>query len=377
MSNGHRLKVCVAFAVKHSSGLVVHPDDTSQAAIFLARMLQRLHMVSDVWLCPAVEAADPLFIAQAGMACINAHTAVEECDLFIDFGGQGFSSAQIDQIHSRGGRVVFFCSENAMLAFMHEIAHGLAVPIPRGTRQYDAAWVYPHLMQMNRSLLTAMVSENITSFPLLWDPWFIQYTSNHLRRNLFWRPPTSVGQSIASFAPNLAVDRTFHFPLLVAERAFEQAPDKIRRMLLFNTLHLRELEHINEMILALNIGKQTGGVSLEGRIHHLDLLGREVDVAVSHQWSQEFSYENVEILWLGYPLVHNSKIMQEVGYYYPEFRPTEGGDALVIALTDHAHHWHRQSEARRELFWQLSIDNPQNQARCQELILRAFEGGGE
>ncbi|WP_155640665.1 DUF2827 family protein, partial [Burkholderia pseudomultivorans] len=62
----------------------------------------------------------------------------------------------------------------------------------------------------------------------------------------------------------------------------------------------------------------------------------------------------------GYPLVHNSTLLGDAGYYYPDFDSQAGGRALLDAWL---HHDERADDYRTKtdrLLKSVSIDNPAN-----------------
>ncbi|MFV0644859.1 MAG: DUF2827 family protein, partial [Sphingomonadaceae bacterium] len=108
--------------------------------------------------------------------------------------------------------------------------------------------------------------------------------------------------------------------------------------------------------------------------HPLPLvLGEHVDAVVTHQWENALNYLYWDVLYSGRPLVHNVSDLRDVGYYYPDFRPADGGRVLVDALQ---HHENRRSLARPrelEVLWEYSVDNPAVQLAYSQLILEAME----
>jgi hypothetical protein len=65
------------------------------------------------------------------------------------------------------------------------------------------------------------------------------------------------------------------------------------------------------------------------------VMGRGANLVVSHQitWSQNYLY--LDALHGGYPLVHNSPLFRDFGYYYEGSDVEAGAAALSRAATDH------------------------------------------
>ncbi len=163
--------------------------------------------------------------------------------------------------------------------------------------------------------------------------------------------------------------KSFHIPLLVAEAAHREKPDQIRRMMLFCTEHLKGRTHFESYIARTSLGK-ANKVTAEGRHGIVAMLGREVDCVITHQWENDLNYMYWDVLSLGYPLVHNSSRIKEAGYYYHDFDPQSGGEALLDAL---ANHNGLKRECDLEAVWAHHIGNPANQSQYHNLLLKVMD----
>eukprot|EP00043_Microstomoeca_roanoka_P009596 m.91339 g.91339 ORF g.91339 m.91339 type:complete len:185 (-) comp14631_c1_seq2:139-693(-) len=76
-------------------------------------------------------------------------------------------------------------------------------------------------------------------------------------------------------------------------------------------------------------------MSFEARYRSMFFMSKYADVLVSHQWDAPISYLHLEALFGGYPLVHNSPLLQDCGYYYPDHDGEEGARQLSLALMTH------------------------------------------
>ena len=56
---------------------------------------------------------------------------------------------------------------------------------------------------------------------------------------------------------------------------------------------------------------------------------------ISHHWENGQNYLYYEALYGGYPLIHNSRFIQECGYFYPDFDNEAGADILKHAMQQH------------------------------------------
>jgi hypothetical protein len=64
-------------------------------------------------------------------------------------------------------------------------------------------------------------------------------------------------------------------------------------------------------------------------------MSKIADIAVSHQWGNPLNYLYFDLAWLGYPIIHNAHLCNDVGYYYPDFNYVDGSEILNFAINNH------------------------------------------
>ena len=102
----------------------------------------------------------------------------------------------------------------------------------------------------------------------------------------------------------------------------------------------------------------------------VSMLGKEVDMVLHHQWENDLNYMYWDTLYLGYPLIHNSKRIQEAGYYFKDFDPADGGEAILAAMDMHD----GPTEADKQAVWYHHIGNPANQEKYRDLLKKVLDG---
>lgn len=76
-------------------------------------------------------------------------------------------------------------------------------------------------------------------------------------------------------------------------------------------------------------------MTLEPRFVGIDMVANHCDAVVTHQWENGLNYLYYEVLYGGYPLIHNSPFLKEYGYYYEDFNAGSGGELLLTARREH------------------------------------------
>jgi hypothetical protein len=214
--------------------------------------------------------------------------------------------------------------------------------------------------------VTKMLGGPVEEAPHIWAPTAIEHAKASMGIDPQFKRPKQ--WSLATFDPNINVVKSFHYPLLVAEAAHRKAPDKIRRMMLFCTEHLKGRPHFESYVAATSLGK-ANKVTAESRHGIVAMLGREVDCVITHQWENDLNYLYWDVLSLGYPLIHNSSRIRHAGYYYPDFDPASGGKALLDALAHHKGMRDKDLEA----IWKHHIGNEDNQTKYRDLLVKVMD----
>ena len=64
------------------------------------------------------------------------------------------------------------------------------------------------------------------------------------------------------------------------------------------------------------------------------LLAGDHHMIASHQWGNPLNYAYLDIVYFGFPLVHNAHLCQDIGYYYKDFEVKDGGELIVKAAEE-------------------------------------------
>lgn len=363
-------KVRVGITAAHANDVpsILWSNGVHQNITYLAMLMQ---MLPDVEVSLVAYPFGELPVHPLG-ACfkiptINAQEDALKLDVIIELGirlERDFTAPYRD----RGGKLVSYMAGNAtVMNFESVFLDGAAaargsVASPDG---FDSVWITPQHMHMNAGVMEVMAGPAVEA-PHIWAPTAIEHAVQSMGISPAFKDRPEQW-SLATFDPNINVVKSFHIPLLVAEAAHRKEPDRIKRMMLFCTEHLKGRPHFESYISCLTLGK-ANKVTAEGRHGIAAMLGREVDAVITHQWENDLNYLYWDVLWLGYPLIHNSSRIKQAGYYYPDFNPSAGGEALLDALANHQ----GQREQDLETVWNYHIGNPANQTKYHDLVMEVL-----
>ncbi len=344
----------------------------TQNLVFLALLLQRIRTVAEVFVVPIPDDARTHQPSETfGFKQMGLGAAVEQLDIIIEV-GMRIPGEAVEAFQKRGGKIVSYVAGNSFVMNLEAIASGLqdrAEILPTFT--FDAVWITRQHWHTNHSYAKYTKSRNTYCISQIWDPIILRHGISRIKHNFYYKRRLNKGCSVGIFEPNVNVVKTFHFPVLVCEALFRREHDAVSHVYAANTVHLKENSHFSEFFGSLDLLKENR-VTAETRHPVYELLGQFVDTVVVHHWENGLNYLYYDALYGGYPLIHNSEFLKEVGYYYEPFDVQSGADALMRAWHTHDENFREYQDNSRELLWSVNPDNPRLQQEHSDLLESLF-----
>lgn len=304
-----------------------------------------------------------------GIEMIPLARGLEEVDVVIEIGLK-ISAEEVARVRNRGGKAVAYKVGNDYVMDVESIVfQNRKGPIFNGS-QFDEVWSIPQHMRTCASYWEVASRCPVVEVPHIWSPLFY----NSAAVTLGPKAGYQVGRRkkrAAIFEPNINVVKSCHYPMLVCEVAYRQRPDLLESVYVLNTEHLKEHETFKAFALNLDI-VQKKIASFESRHVAPLFMALYADIAVAHQWENELNYFYYDMLYGGYPLVHNSQALRDYGYYYESFDARDGARALVEAMTHHDKRFAEYNQQCQRLLKRIDISNPDNIRRHDELLYGLF-----
>jgi hypothetical protein len=206
--------------------------------------------------------------------------------------------------------------------------------------------------------------------PYVWDANFLTRDG---KQHLRWRrPATSEEQSFVIMEPNISFQKASIVPLLILEKWYRtrgKAAGWKGRIHVVNGERLEMVPHFVINIKPyLEIFKDDR-VELLSRNDILSTLkAYPTSTFVLHNYNNEYNYMTMELLYAGFPVLHNSPTWSEYGYYYEGANLDTGAQAIQSVLDSHAEREETYAAHAATLSWRHSPYNPENQAIWRELL---------
>lgn len=166
--------------------------------------------------------------------------------------------------------------------------------------------------------------------PFVWEPMSIEdYAQDHNLTTYTKRDLNRIGV----MEPNLSVMKNVLIPIAILEKQYNINPD-LKKIYLIGSDFMKSNKRLLQILKETNIHKNKL-VTAEPRIQTVEAINKYVDVVLSWQWENNLNYLWLDIAWMGWPVIHNGSLCQDVGYYYPEFDVEAGQLQVQKAIESH------------------------------------------
>lgn len=310
------------------------------------------------------ESADFLSISPAPV--ITMDEAMNEVDIIIELG------AQLDeewgrQFKAKGGRIIGMRVASDFIIDAERMAYDLAPGMLISTVPYDEIWTLPAFEKTCASYYEHGFQAPVRVMRHLWTPALIDKASKDFGKPFAYKPGKKRWR-LAILEPNICSVKTCHLPMILCDVAHRRNPELIEHVNVFNGLALKEHASFVTFARSLDIVQQ-GIATFDGRFPLYQVMSLMSDMIVSHHWENAQNYLYYEALHGGFPLIHNSTMLGDCGYYYKDFDPEDGASALLQAMAEHDRNLVNYQREARAFLRTLSPDNPENIAAYESAVL--------
>lgn len=358
------LRIGITIGLRHESESM-WVNGIKQTAIFFAKLLMsspRRHRVTLVNTTP-VRITRNLPWDLLAYPTLQFEHAKDALDVLFVMGG-AISPDWLSDLKARGVKVVSFRLGSEYFVSMERIIFNLhaAESPPLHLAGFDKMWFIPQVWEANHAYLQVLHRlrpEQLRQVPFVWDPMFVAaYAREKRLDNGGEYRPRPGPKRISCFEPNINVLKTFLYPLLIAETAFRRQPEDFEFVSILNSGHFRNNPEFLGVVGHLDLVRAPKKCFFEDRHVTPGFLALHTDVVVSHQIHNPLNNLLLEVAWQGYPLVHNSHLCSDLGYYYDGFDVEQAAQSLCHALRAHDDAWQEYRDRQRESLAQFLPTNP-------------------
>jgi hypothetical protein len=330
-----------------------------QNAVFLAEALRHCPQVAGVVLVNTTEVPITLALPWdlGRYPTVSFDAAKDALDVLIELGGQ-IDGARTDYLKQRGVRLVSYCCGFEYIHAMESVL--FRKPIWGNNlfvnQRYDDLWMIPQVANINRSYFEVLRRQSARVVPFVWSPMFLDERVAGLAHAGQYQARAGA-KRLSVMEPNINVVKFCLYPALIAELAYRERPDNIAILQVTNAeaIATDSLEFI-QLMNQLDLVKEHKAVFL-GRHDTPAFLAGHTDIVISHQMENPLNYFYLEVCWLGYPLVHNASLCDDLGYYYRDSDAEQGARRVIEVIDTHDAQALRYRERQRALIDRYLPDN--------------------
>ena len=221
---------------------------------------------------------------------------------------------------------------------------------------YDEIWISPHFGYSIEYYKIRYNTDNIHVGPYLWREDLIK-GHNVLKY-------TQGEKIIAGICePNVSDKKNSMIPLCICEKS-KQYIDFVR---CYGTAHIRQNSFFASFVSNLELYKESKMVFNNRNI--ITDIFKKCNCIISTTQECELNYVFLECFYYGIPLIHNSKMLQEYGYYYPDLDINKAVEQVKQVFN--THNTKLYIEKHKPILHKYSISNPYNQEWVRNKLCNA------
>ena len=266
------------------------------------------------------------------------------------------------------GNILNIDIETPLFTPAHNFAHHVV-------GKNDAILVSPHYGQHAEyaSLLNHVVPPkdmNAMIAPYVWDPNIVTNDGRTLQR---WVAPADPrDQVFIIMEPNISFQKTSVVPILILERWYRdvgRAAGWRGKVIVINGERFEMVPHFMENVAPQLDLHRAGLIEYNARLDIVSALREWPSAAfVLHNFNNEYNYMTMELLWCGFPVLHNSPTWSSYGYSYEDADLCEAAKQIEALRCHHAERMETYKAHAAALAWRHSPYNPDIQAAWEKLI---------
>jgi hypothetical protein len=193
--------------------------------------------------------------------------------------------------------------------------------------------------------------DNVTVVPFIWDPFVVESTFKERNKDVY---TVREIQRCSVMEPNISVMKNVVMPTIILEK--NQKSNPLKEIYYFGADVIKNSKPFIDFIKSTEIYKKNI-VSIENRYWTSKILPDYTDFVLSWQWENNLNYLWLDVAWMGYPIVHNGSLCQDVGYYYEGFNADDAVNKIDEVIKTHNDKHKEYIQNNREIIKRYTKEN--------------------
>lgn len=240
--------------------------------------------------------------------------------------------------------------------------------------QFDEIWYIPQQEFHNSQIWEVQHNTRARTIPFLWSNKFIEQSIALARKEdpeikveFEERSDLIERWRVATMEPNQNVIKNMYPLIWLFEHANRLKSDLFSKFKITNAIEFAKNSYLIKLVHDLSFYNE-GKLKLGPRWGVINLMANEADAVISHQWGNPLNYAYFDVVYLGYPLIHNAHLCADLGYYYADWNVKDGGKLLVGACATRKNDT-EYTTRHRSILKRYTVEN-QEMIKQYELLLK-------
>jgi len=203
--------------------------------------------------------------------------------------------------------------------------------INTNTARPHQIWSIPQMEKTNLDYYKFLYNqEKATVVPFVWDPMYIESISKEKGYTTYSNRSLN---RVGVLEPNRSVMKNILLPLIILDKYYKKFKD-LNQVILYTSDQIKYSETFKSAINLTSL-LEDKKIFANKREYILDIINKSIDVVLSWQWENNLNYLWLDVAWMGFPVIHNGSLCQDIGYYYDEFNVPMAVEQLKNTIDNH------------------------------------------
>lgn len=238
-------------------------------------------------------------------------------------------------------------------------------------KHHKAAWISPHFYEQNKDFFEVIIDNPAYIGPYVWSPRFIEEHAAGCSKTMniepHYVPRGEKEKMLSTFEPNINILKTCLTPIIITEKFYRKEPDLLKVMSIFGSNTLTKKKILVDFVKDLSV-HQSKKMFFEARYPMAWSLFKHTDIVIAHQRDLALNYAYFDAAWLGFPVVHNSDMLQDLAFYYKDWDAEVASDLIVDIAKNFDSNYEQYRKDSREVISRFLPTNEDNINKYAELL---------
>jgi len=379
------LKIGITLALKENNESI-WTNGIKQNVLMLVDLLKKSQNNYQVCILNTINldwSAKPYYLTDIDI--FNFKEKYMEMDLLIVMGAQVHNDDLNKFKEDKNKRVISYkCGNNYVIHLEETLFKEDIKTYAQYETQYDEVWYIPQHHETNQGFFSTIYRTNSVVVPFVWNNKYLQTALNDIdngfKKGSYKKDSkydhTKEKKVIGVMEPNLNITKYCIIPTLITEESYrtEIGKNKIEKLMLTNSNKLSSNKNFMSIIKTLDLFKDKK-ISSEARYQTAYITTQFMDIVVCHQLLNPLNYLYLDLVYMGYPVLHNAYMCRDVGYYYEGSDSIGGGKQLNYILENHDKNFEEYNERNKKILERYHTNNIMLIESYDKLIFNLFNGG--